>query len=149
MAGVNLTAGAQVVEAQGRQGARPFGATVIFCRLPNRATIRSIWATEGMSDAVVRDLERIGGVALNQQVRRDDPAPAAAATALCAASAAHAVGVIHCDLKPANIKITPEGRVKVLDFGLAKIGSDTPADSDATVTLGATQAGLAGVLETL
>jgi serine/threonine-protein kinase len=88
---------------------------------PNIATIHGLEESEGKRFLV---LELVEGQTLAERLQRGR-LPPEETLALCrqiaeGLEAAHEKGILHRDLKPANIKITPEGKVKILDFGLAK-----------------------------
>jgi serine/threonine protein kinase len=95
-------------------------------------------------------MELVEGETLAERIERGGPLPIKEALEISlqvadALEAAHSNGIIHCDLKPSNIKITPEGRVKVLDFGLARAVRDAHAEgNDSTETEGTTQVSVAG-----
>ncbi|MGH9789752.1 MAG: protein kinase domain-containing protein [Candidatus Acidiferrales bacterium] len=98
---------------------------------PNIATIHGLEVFEGVRFLV---MEYVPGLALQ------GPLPIEEALGFClqvsgALEAAHEKGIIHRDLKPANVKVTPDGKVKVLDFGLAKSVEAPVVDSSQTPTI--------------
>ncbi len=90
---------------------------------PNIATIYDEF--QEAEDAAYLILEYVPGQTLAERIAKSplklEEALTIALQIAEAVAAAHEHDVIHRDLKPGNIKITPEGKVKVLDFGLAKV----------------------------
>jgi serine/threonine-protein kinase len=95
---------------------------------PNIATLHGLDESDGLKYLV---MELVPGETLAERISRE-----ALSIEDClgimrqiaeALEAAHEKGIIHRDLKPANVVVTSEGRVKVLDFGLAKaVAEETP-----------------------
>ena len=112
--------------------------------------ISTIYGLEVDGDVQALVLELVEGPTLAERIAKG-PIPTEEALAIAleiaqAVEAAHEKGIVHRDLKPANVKITPQGKIKVLDFGLAKalepeLSQQELANSP-TLTLEATQEGM-------
>jgi serine/threonine-protein kinase len=113
----------------------------------NHPNIAAIYGVE--EDALVMEL--VEGETLATIIRRGsmplDTALDYAGQIAAALEAAHEKGIVHRYLKPANIKVTPERRVKVLDFGLAAVAQSPGSNSadltnSPTLTISPTRAGV-------
>jgi serine/threonine-protein kinase len=76
-------------------------------------------------------MELVPGEALSTILEREKELPAdkvldIVAQTAAALHAAHAAGLVHRDIKPGNLLITPDGRVKITDFGIARIADQVP-----------------------
>jgi serine/threonine protein kinase/Tol biopolymer transport system component len=115
----------------------------------NHPNIAAIYGLEESGGSNFLVLELVEGETLADQIKRG-PIPIEESLKLAlqiadALEAAHEKGVIHRDLKPANIKVTPDGKIKVLDFGLAKAfagGQEVNLSNSPTLSNAATQQGV-------
>jgi serine/threonine protein kinase len=97
------------------------------------ASVATIYGLEEYEGVRFLVLELVAGLTLKERIRGAGPLPVREAITVAldvaeALEASHTKGIIHRDLNPANIKITPGGKTKLLDFGLAK--SVTPGSGD-------------------
>jgi Tol biopolymer transport system component len=117
----------------------------------NHSNIATIYGLEDSNGTSYLVMELVPGETLAQRIKRDGAVQVEESLTIAkqiaeALEAAHEKSIIHRDLKPANVKLTPEGKVKVLDFGLAKaFAGDTSTEdmgNSPTLSMAATMQGV-------
>src|SRR6266436_7238600 len=107
---------------------------------PNIATIHDFDTQQGIDFLV---MEYVPGVTLNERIANhaltEKEITQLGLQLVEGLAAAHDQHVFHRDLKPNNLRLTPDGRLKILDFGLAKLAESPPPDAETE------SRGLAGV----
>ncbi|MGH9813733.1 MAG: serine/threonine-protein kinase, partial [Candidatus Acidiferrales bacterium] len=141
-----LPAGTLADEAS-RQRFRKEALALARLNHPNIATVHDFNTQEG-TDFLVMEL--VSGTSLSEKLAAG-PLPEKEALRLGSQlaeglAAAHEQNVVHRDLKPANLRVTPDGRLKILDFGLAKLFRPARDDAVTAEGLSHSQAGVAGTI---
>jgi serine/threonine-protein kinase len=119
---VKLLPPSELVDPSARKRLRKEAAALSKLNHPNIETLLDFETVEGMEFLIV---EYVAGVTLSELLSKD-PLPEKEIARLGVQlanglAAAHAQKIVHRDLKPSNLRITPDGRLKILDFGIAKV----------------------------
>jgi len=129
--------GADADTTEGRQRLMREARAAATLNHPNIATVHDVLDVDGQ---VVVVFEYVEGDTLAARLQRGPLSVAEAVEVTWqladALAAAHAQGVIHRDLKPSNVVLNPDGRAKVLDFGIARLvpaGADMSANAPGTI----------------
>lgn len=108
-----------------------FRAEARHAALVNHEGIASVFDYGEENGSAFLVMELVPGEALSTILERDatlstDRTLDVVAQTAAALQAAHAAGLVHRDIKPGNLLITPDGRVKITDFGIARIADQVP-----------------------
>ena len=108
-----------------------FRAEARHAALVNHEGIASVFDYGEEAGSAFLVMELVPGEALSTILERDgalstDKTLDIVAQTAAALQAAHAAGLVHRDIKPGNLLITPDGRVKITDFGIARIADQVP-----------------------
>jgi tetratricopeptide (TPR) repeat protein len=130
--GIKVLPAGSLADAGARKRFRKEALSLAKLNHPNIATVHE-FGTESDTDFLVTEF--IAGITLDSKLASGalplDEVVRLGIQLTDGLSAAHDRGIVHRDLKPANLRLTPDGRLKILDFGLAQL---MPRVSDLTVT---------------